>query len=101
MGDKKNQRALHLALPTRQNQKERHTRAGGIWGDSSTELAYKEDTISRDADRRAITSILVPENAGHQSPVPSSDGSWNSDHVIIERIWSIRTRYIPNTISPH
>ncbi|QKX62544.1 uncharacterized protein TRUGW13939_09705 [Talaromyces rugulosus] len=56
--DVKNQRALDLAQPTRRNQKERHIKAGGMWGDPSTEPVYKEDVISRDTDRREIARIL-------------------------------------------
>lgn len=85
--DDKNQRALDLAQPTKKNRKERHTKAGGIWGDTSKEPIYKEDVVNRDADRREIARILgetrshnrrdnqleVP-NAAHHSFWRSSDG---------------------------
>lgn len=56
--DAKNQRVVDLAQPTRRNQKERHIKAGGIWGDPSAKLVYKEDVVSRDTDRREIARIL-------------------------------------------
>lgn len=56
--DKKNRRALDLTQPTLRNRKERHTVAGGVWGDSFDEPIYKEDFVSREADRREIARIL-------------------------------------------
>lgn len=58
LSDSKNKRAFDLAQSTRQNQKERHTKAGGIWCDPCTEPWYKEDVVNRDADRREIARIL-------------------------------------------
>lgn len=48
--DEQNLRAFDLAQPSRKNRKERHAKAGGIWGDPSTEPIYKEDVLNRDAD---------------------------------------------------
>lgn len=56
--DKKNRRALDLTLPNLQNRKERHTFTGGVWGDPFNEPMYKEDFVSRDANRREIARIL-------------------------------------------
>jgi ankyrin repeat protein len=58
MRDNRKMTALNLAQPTRRNQKERHTKAGGVWGDRSKEPIYKEDVVSRDADRRDIARLL-------------------------------------------
>ncbi|KAL4982951.1 DYW family of nucleic acid deaminases-domain-containing protein [Aspergillus falconensis] len=41
--DRKKKRAVDLALPNRQNRKERHIITGGAWGDPSQEPIYKED----------------------------------------------------------
>jgi ankyrin repeat protein len=56
--DKKNRRALDLTEPNLQNRKERHTVAGGVWGDPFNEPMYKEDFVSRDTHRREIARIL-------------------------------------------
>jgi hypothetical protein len=64
MRDRKKKRAFDLALPTRQNRKERHTTAGGALGDSSHEPLYKEDVVNRDADRREIARILEGGQSG-------------------------------------
>jgi hypothetical protein len=58
MRDNRKMTALNLAQSTRRNQKERHTKAGGVWGDRSKEPIYKEDVVSRDADRRDIARLL-------------------------------------------
>ncbi|OQD78794.1 hypothetical protein PENANT_c080G08542 [Penicillium antarcticum] len=60
--DNRNQKALDLTEPTRQNYKERYTVGGGIWGDTSREPIYKEDVFSRDIDRREIKRILHEGN---------------------------------------
>lgn len=60
--DDNNRTALDLTQPTRRNRKERHTRAGGCWGDPTIEPIYKEDVVSRDADRREIARILGGTN---------------------------------------
>ncbi|KAB8271049.1 DYW family of nucleic acid deaminases-domain-containing protein [Aspergillus minisclerotigenes] len=74
--DDKNRGAFDLAQPTRKNRKERHTKAGGIWGDPSAEPVYKEDVLNRDADRREIARILGgtrPNNRiDSQLPVPDA-----------------------------
>ncbi|KAJ5676434.1 hypothetical protein N7536_012606 [Penicillium majusculum] len=56
--DKKSQRALDLTHPTHRNRKERHTVAGGIWGDPSKDPIYKEAVLNRDSDRREIARVL-------------------------------------------
>ncbi|CRL30029.1 Ankyrin repeat-containing domain [Penicillium camemberti] len=56
--DKKLQRALDLTHPTQRNRKERHTVAGGIWGDLSKDPIYREATLNRDSDRREIARVL-------------------------------------------
>ncbi|OJJ29745.1 hypothetical protein ASPWEDRAFT_46487 [Aspergillus wentii DTO 134E9] len=68
--DNENRDASDLAQPTRRNAKERYRRAGGIIGDTHSELAYKEDTFKRDHDRRNILRILGDKSrttASHQS----------------------------------
>ncbi|KAF9883090.1 hypothetical protein FE257_004098 [Aspergillus nanangensis] len=56
--DDQSLKAFDLAQPTRRNRKERHTKAGGIWGDPSAKPIYKEDVLNEDADRREIARIL-------------------------------------------
>jgi hypothetical protein len=68
MRDNRKMTALNLAQPTRRNQKERHTKAGGVWGDRSKEPVYKEDVVSRDADRREIARILQGERPPSTAP---------------------------------
>lgn len=57
--DYKKNRAVDLAQPTRENQRERHLIAGGSIGISQCEPVYKEDTFNRDADRRSCGSLLA------------------------------------------
>lgn len=82
--DDQSLRAFDLAQPTRRNRKERHTKAGGIWGDPSVEPVYKEDVLNRDADRREIARILKGARPLHrttsQPPVPeaSHHSFWRS-----------------------
>lgn len=56
--DRENRKALDLCAPNRKNQKERHTRVGGVWGSPRTKPWYIEDTVNRDAERRLIARIL-------------------------------------------
>ncbi|KAL4754143.1 hypothetical protein BDW72DRAFT_200895 [Aspergillus terricola var. indicus] len=75
--DSKKKKAVDLALPTRQNRKERHAAVGGTLGDFPQELFYYEDVVNRDADRRETARILEGgqsgSGAGHHPKMSSDD----------------------------
>ncbi|EER43784.1 predicted protein [Histoplasma capsulatum H143] len=79
--DNEKQRAFDLSQPTRKNQKERHIKAGGVWGDPSTEPIYKEDVVNRDADRREISRILEGINL-HKDDQPDLTNSKSDSYPI-------------------